>query len=80
MSIFVFYVWLPDLIYDRLMPRFPGSLHKMPTRAQRHHALRFLLDSDPDLRSENAFRVVYGLHKDKTEALAAVALEHMERM
>ena len=79
-SIFVFYVWLPDLIYDRLMLRFPGSLHKLPTKSQPPYALRFLLDIEPDLRSEKASRVVYGLHKDKTEALAAVALEHMDRI
>lgn len=80
MSIFVFYVWLPDLIYDRLMLRFPGSLHKLPTKSQPPYALRFLLDIEPDLRSEKASRVVYGLHKDKTASLAAVALQHMERI
>ena len=71
---------MPDLVYDRLMLRLPGSLHKMPTTAQPPYALRFLLDIEPGLRSEKAFRVVYGLHKDKTASLAAVALQHMERI
>ncbi|KAJ8598673.1 hypothetical protein CTAYLR_003088 [Chrysophaeum taylorii] len=66
-EIFFFYVWVPDLIWDRLMSNIPGKRAKMPYRVQTPYALRFLLESQPHLQMMDADvtrRLVLGDHYD----------------
>lgn len=62
-EIYAFYVFMPDLLWDRLMARTPGSLKKFPYKTpQPPYALRFLLDLNPVLRDHvEAPRLVYGV-------------------
>uniref|UniRef100_A0A7S3JZP2 PKD/REJ-like domain-containing protein n=1 Tax=Aureoumbra lagunensis TaxID=44058 RepID=A0A7S3JZP2_9STRA len=61
-EIYLFYVTIPNLLWDRIMTRTPGTLKKFPFMSpQPPYALRFLLELEPSLSStQDAAKIVYG--------------------
>lgn len=66
-EIFFFFVWIPDLILDRLFTNVPGDSEKMPFRLQTPYALRFLLESMPGLKELDPENVRFLVHGGRHE-------------
>jgi len=68
-EIFFFFVWVPDLVIDRLTGAFPGKRHQYPFQAQPPTSLHFVLEKQEIENDTHIKRLVYGeFHEDVPKA------------
>jgi len=69
-EIFFFFVWVPDLVIDRLTGAFPGKRHQYPFQAQPPTSLHFVLAQQQATRKDTHIkRLIYGeYHHDIPKA------------